>query len=197
MVGCPDFWFGRGENVREAAAALDAFWRRLRNLFLRGELVTVLYQQPLPAVRLAAAARSHEDPRAPEFLAGDRKFQLALLDRLVYVLILGRLPGASVPEQDDSCSVAFGNHAFELAVFDWVVFDLHRKPLVSGIERGPFGHGPRHQHARVLQPQVVVQVTGKVLLNAELQPPAFGLPPYRRLWLRRCAEVPFTPILPE
>ena len=56
-----------------------------------------------------------------------------------------------------------------VAVLDRVILDVHREPLVVGSSDGPFGHGPREQHAVVLEPEVVVQVAGEVLLHAEEQ----------------------------
>jgi len=45
--------------------------------------------------------------------------------------------------------------------------DLHRQALRLRIERRPFRHGPRQQHAVVLEAEVVVQVAGEMLLDAE------------------------------
>src|SRR4051812_45921912 len=48
-----------------------------------------------------------------------------------------------------------------------MIFGLHRQPSGLRIERWPLGHGPRQQHAVVLEAEVVVQVAGKVFLHTE------------------------------
>jgi hypothetical protein len=70
--------------------------------------------------------------------------------------------GAVIPEDDRSAAVsAFGDHAFELVVFDGMVFGLHREAFVRWIERRTFGNCPRKHHAVVLQAKVVVQPAGR------------------------------------
>ena len=56
---------------------------------------------------------------------------------------------------------------FELAVVERVILDVHRQALGLRIERRPLRHRPRQQHAVVLEPEVVVQVAGEMLLHAE------------------------------
>ena len=63
----------------------------------------------------------------------------------------------------------FGDDAFEAAVLERMVLDLHREPLVRRIEARPLGHRPALQHAVELQPEVVVQMAGGVLLDDERQ----------------------------
>ena len=48
-----------------------------------------------------------------------------------------------------------------------MILDLHRKPLVVGVERGTFGHSPGLEDPIELQPQVVVQVRRRMLLDDE------------------------------
>src|SRR2546429_379706 len=76
-------------------------------------------------------------------------------------------PGAAIPEHDEAGAVAFGNHAFELAVREWMILDVHGEPLRLRIERGTLGDRPRQQHAVVLEPEVVVQMARQMLLDAE------------------------------
>src|SRR5204863_167771 len=72
-----------------------------------------------------------------------------------------------IPQHDDAGAVAFGDDALEAAVLDRVIFDVHRQPLGLRIERGSLRHGPRHQDAVVLETEVVVEMTGEMLLDAE------------------------------
>src|SRR5689334_4852308 len=48
-----------------------------------------------------------------------------------------------------------------------MIFRLHRQPLIRGIERRTFRHRPRQQHAVPLEAEVVMQMRGEMLLNAE------------------------------
>ena len=88
-------------------------------------------------------------------------------ERPIGDIVHERLPRALVPEHDDPRAVALGDDAFERAVLDRVILDVHRQTLVGGIDRGALGHGPREQHAVVFEPEVVVQMTGEMFLDAE------------------------------
>ena len=78
------------------------------------------------------------------------------------------LPRAAVPEHDGAAAVlALGDDAFEAAVLERVVLDLHREALVRRVEARPLGHGPALQDAVELQAEVVVQAAGGVLLDDE------------------------------
>ena len=48
-----------------------------------------------------------------------------------------------------------------------MIFDLHGQPLVGRIERGPLWNGPRLENAFHLEPEVIVQAGGFVLLDNE------------------------------
>ena len=139
-----------------------------------GPLVLVLDQQPRLAVlgRLLAgpprapALGAHEHPRAFQLEAVERHLEIALGQRRVDVVDLGR-PGAAIPQHHHAGAVAIGDHALELAVLDRVILDVHRQPLVGGVDRRALRHRPRQQHAVVLDAEVVVQRGGQVLLDAE------------------------------
>src|SRR5262245_14003311 len=58
-----------------------------------------------------------------------------------------------------------------------MVFDHHREPFGPGIQRGSFRNCPREQHSVMFQSEVVMQMTGKMLLHAEeTRLDALGLP---------------------
>ncbi|MNP00840.1 hypothetical protein D3C76_926370 [compost metagenome] len=65
--------------------------------------------------------------------------------------------------------MAFGDMAFEVGVVQRVVLHVHGQAAHLGVQRRPFGDGPAFQRAIELQAEVVVQVAGIVLLDAELQ----------------------------
>ena len=75
-----------------------------------------------------------------------------------------------VPDHDTAGAVlAFRDLAFEAAVVERVVLDLHGQPPVLGIQARLFRHGPALEHAVVLEPEVVVEPRRIVFLHDELQ----------------------------
>ena len=74
----------------------------------------------------------------------------------------------------------FGNGAFEIAVIERMIFDLHRQPLVVRIERGAARDRPGFEDAVEFQPEIVVQPRRVMLLDHEA-------PPLRRRHLRLAA----------
>ena len=160
------------EDVGEVAAALDAQRRERRDVDGARPLVAMLDQQPASAV---AAFGADERPGAFQLHAVELQLQVALLQRRGHV-VDQRLPGALVPQHHDAGAVAVGDDAFECAVLDGMILDVHRQPLVRRIDGRAFGHGPRQQDAVVLEAQVVVQMAGQVLLDAEKErrPAFFG-----------------------
>src|SRR6187455_43183 len=136
-------------------------------------------QQPASAVAAAVAAiapRPYEDPRSLELVPVERELQIALVERLLDVVDLRR-PRARVPEHDDTRAVSLGNHTLERSVLEWMILDVHRQTLGLWIERRAFWHRPREQHPVVLEAEVVVEMAGQVLLDAEEERGAlrFGL----------------------
>ena len=189
------------QDVAERAVALHAVGRERGDVDGAGPLVLVLDQQPRLAVlgRLLAgpprppALGAHEHPGAFQLEAVERHLEIALGQRRVDVVDLGR-PRAAIPQHHHAGAVALRDHALELAVLDRVILDVHRQPLVGGVDRRALRHRPRQQHAVVLDAEVVVQRGGEVFLHAEeARLAALGLPrPDHRVvagGLRRAAEV--------
>ena len=119
-----------------------------------------------PPPRPAPSAGAHQHPRSFELVAVERELQVALLQRRIDIVDFRR-PGALVPQHHDAGAVAFRDDSFERAVLDRMILDVHRQPLRLRIERRSLRHRPRQQHAVVLEPEVVVQVAGEMLLHAE------------------------------
>ena len=189
------------QDVAERAVALHAVGRERGDVDGAGPLVLVLDQQPRLAVlgRLLAgpprppALGAHEHPGAFQLEAVERHLEIALGQRRVDVVDLRR-PGAAIPQHHHAGAVALRDHALELAVLDRVILDVHRQPLVGGVDGRALRHRPRQQHAVVLDAEVVVQRGGQVLLDAEeARLAALGLPrPDHGVvagGLRRAAEV--------
>ena len=121
--------------------------------------------RPAPGARIASAG-PHQHPRSLQLVSVQRELEIAFLQRGIDVGDFRR-PRAAVPEHHDAGAVALRNDAFELAVVQRMILDVHRQPLRLRVERRPFRHRPRQQHAVVLEPEVVVQVAGQVFLHAE------------------------------
>jgi hypothetical protein len=100
-----------------------------------------------------------------ELLALQGEIQLAFAIGLWRVLAI---PEATIPNHHRAAAVlALRNRALEVAVIQRMVLDLHREPLVVGVERRTFRHSPRLEDPIKLKPQVVVQVRRRVLLDDE------------------------------
>src|SRR5438067_179213 len=103
---------------------------------------------------------AHERPAAVELFAVERELELALLVVARGVLDAARLrrPRPAIPHDDAARAViALGDIAFERAVIDRMILDMHREPLHRWIEARALGHGPRFERAVEFEPEVVVQ----------------------------------------
>ena len=79
-----------------------------------------------------------------------------------------RLPRSLVPQHHGTAAVLpRGNDALEASVLDRMIFDLHGQALVAGDVARPLRDCPALQDAIPAQPKVVVQMRGRMLLNAE------------------------------
>ena len=124
--------------------------------------------------------------------AGDR-----LLDGDGLAGVLGDVPvGAAIPHDHRPAPVLrIGDGALEAPVVERVIFDVHRQALHLGVVRGPLRHGPRRHHAGHLDPEVVVERPGVMLLHHEAQlAPTFR---DRPLGLGGLREVTHTPVAVE
>ena len=158
-----------GRHLGEAASAEDALRTRAHDVQLRRRpraLVLVLDEEP----RLGVVPLDlDERPLAGELLALELELQLPLLQRE------GRLddgsPPPAVPEHDGTRPVlALRDHTLEGPVFDRVVLDAHREPLVARVEGRALRHGPAQQDPVQLQAEVVVEPRRRVLLDAVRRP---------------------------
>lgn len=81
-----------------------------------------------------------------------------------------RLPDTAVPDDHIACTiVAFRDTPLEIGVVQRMVLHMHCQAAHFGVQRWAFGDRPAFQGAVELEAEVVVQVTGVVLLDAELQ----------------------------
>src|SRR6266850_3084076 len=131
-----------------------------------GKIVAMLDQQPVgPLAAIAVVAHAHQHPTAMKLVAMQRKFQIALLEAPLRVV---GFPIAAVPELHGAAAIlVLWNGAFEIAVVQWMIFHLHRQPLVMRIQRGAARDRPGLEDAVELQPEIVVQPAGVMLLDHE------------------------------
>ena len=87
-----------------------------------------LIEQPAAPFAVRRPFRAHEHPRAFQLVAVERELEVPFLERGIDVVDFGR-PRAAVPQHHDARAVAFRNHAFEFAVLDRMIFDVHRETL--------------------------------------------------------------------
>src|SRR3569832_1124856 len=90
------------------------------------------YQQP---VFLLVSARTHayQHPLPGQFLAGQREFELALAQSLLWITV--RHPYAPVPQHHKASTILMrGNVTFESPIIEWMILNVHGQPFVGGIE---------------------------------------------------------------
>ena len=105
-------------------------------------------------------------------------------------------PGAAIPDHHGAAAVlALRDGALELVVFDRMILDVDREPLLARNKARPARHRPAHHHAVEFEPQVVMQPRRVVLLDDVARSPlcAAGL----AARLGGLAEVAFLPIGPR
>src|SRR6185312_2901757 len=79
-----------------------------------------------------------------------------------------RLPAPAIPDHHGAAAIfAFRDGAFEFVVFDGVVLDLDREPLLTWHEAGAARHRPAFHGAADLEPQIVMQPPRGMLLDHE------------------------------
>ncbi len=168
--------------------------RRDRRLLAAARLVVALLEeQPVVLVLLVRPALdTDEHPAAAQLLALQAELELALAIgplRIGGALPVG-IPAAPVPDHDRAAAVlALGDDALEVGVVQRVVLDVDGEMLVVRIEARALRHGPALERAVELEPDVVVQPPGRVLLDDEEVAARAGLDV--RSGLGCLAEVPF------
>src|SRR5262245_51778060 len=162
--------------------------------------VPLLEQEPAPPIGVTplASPDPHERPPAVELSACESELEIALAVALVWVAV--GLPGAALPDHHRAAAVfALRDGSLEVAVLERMILHLHGEALVGGVEAGPLGHRPALQGALELEPEVVVESAGRVLLDHE---GARGRAPPRGRWglarrLRRGLEIALATILAQ
>lgn len=210
-IGVPD-GVGRGrrvlgqhEGVRLPALALgDLLYRAARRhgavlvqhglaVAVLGVAVMVLDQQPIGpfAATQLVVAQPDQDPAAMQLFALEPELEFALVERVGRRRRLLRLPIPAIPQQDGTAAIlTFGDGAFEVAIIQRMILDLHGKALVMRVQRWPSGDCPRLEYTVELEPQIVMQTSCSMLLDDEAETRSRGNDhlPAR---LGRLLEIPF------
>ena len=107
-----------------------------------------------------------ESPTAVQLFTVEPALQVAVA---VTGMRIGEWPPcAAVPDHDGSAAVlAFRDDAFEVGVFDGVVFDVNGKATLAGIEARTSWNGPAFQDAVEFNAEIVMEPRGVVLLDDE------------------------------
>jgi hypothetical protein len=100
------------------------------------KFVTVLDQEPVCAFgAFPIVGHADGDETAMQPLALKGKLEIALRQRLFGGPCSVRLPITAVPQHDSAAAIlTLGNRPFEVTIIERMIFDLDRKPLVTGVE---------------------------------------------------------------
>src|ERR1700722_15417799 len=103
-------------------------------------------------------------PSPFELLAIEPEVQAALA--IILVRIALRIPAAAIPDHDGTAAIlTLRDRAFERIVLDRMVLDMDRQALFAGDQARPAGHRPALHHPIELEPKIIVQPAGGVLLD--------------------------------
>jgi hypothetical protein len=183
----PCDWPGRGPRLPEDALRPPGEDVEARGRPRRG--ILLLHQKPAPPVFSAVLpalfrAKPHHGPASFELLPVKVEFQLS--GPVGGTRVRERSPRPAVPEQNGPGAVlARRNDALECAVFDGMVFRFHREPLLGGLQAGSPGYRPALQDAVEFEPEVVMEVRCRVLLDHEREADARWHRPALGLWRDR------------
>ena len=93
--------------------------------------------------------------------------KLAFAERFQRLLTVN-VVGPAVPNHHCAAAVlAFRNDAFEVLVFDRMIFHFHGEMFFASVPGQPFRQRPRFQHFFHLETEIIVQTAGSVFLNHE------------------------------
>ena len=171
-------------DLGQAAAAQHGFVIVINVVALDDILVMLLDQQPLvPLAPRTPPLHLHQREVALQLLAVEAKLQVALGQHRDsfslgsrHILPLHRnwrkrLPSANIPNHHRARAViAFRDDALKIEIRNRMILHLHCQPLVRRIERRSLRHRPRFQDALHLEPKVIMQPRGIVLLHHEPVP---------------------------
>ena len=105
---------------------------------------------------------------------------------------------AAIPHHHCAAAIlALWDDAFEVFVFDRVIFNFYGKMFFTSLPRKPFWQRPRLQHPFHLQAEIVVQTAGVMFLNHKARRAFDFLRQRFACWLSSLLEVAFPFVLLE
>jgi hypothetical protein len=127
----------------------------------------MLNQEPVVAFSAQPVVlHAHQHPATPQLLTRCRELELALAQGRIHILCFLGHPEAPIPQHYGAAAIfPLGDRAFEVAVVERMVLHLDRQSLVARIKRGSLGHSPGLEDTVVLEPEVIVQAGGGMLLD--------------------------------
>src|SRR5215471_710742 len=171
-VRMPDATLGGGDLIEGApgAHALGPGVHDAGVMARARRFVPLLDEEPAPPIVIATLTSPdpHEGPSAVELLAVEGELEIAV--PVAFVRIAHGLPGPAVPHHHGATTVlALRNDALEAAVFERMILHLHGEALVGRVEARALGHRPALERAVELEPEIVMEMAGCVLLDHEGQ----------------------------
>ena len=133
-----------------------------------------------------------ERPPAAHLEAEKLDLKLSLGELLEEVPLFHRPIPAAIPHDDRACAVVVrGNHSLEIGILYGVVLHMNREALLLRPDRRALRDRPALQHPIDLEPQIVMGMPGRVLLDHEQ---GTASPPAPAEWLRRPLRVALLPV---
>ncbi len=123
---------------------------------------TAVLPQEQPVLRIAVERGRHERPHPVETLAVQTYGQSSV------TFLLEKLVGSAIPDLDRAGAVlAGGDLAFEVAVLERVILDVHREVSLAAPERDSLRNRPAGECSVAFEPKVVVETPRVVSLDHE------------------------------
>jgi len=131
------------------------------------EFIALLDQEPIvSSFFLAPTAHADQRPAALEVLTMENEFELAF--RIGLTGVAYGLPRSLVPDHHRACTIlSGGNRAFERAVIEGMILHMNGEAPIGGVKTRTSCDGPALEHTIELQPEIVMEPTGGVLLHDE------------------------------
>jgi hypothetical protein len=155
---------GRIADLLDGETREDRLGVALDELRAGGRAIRLLEQEPI----LLLLGHPGERPPAAELEAEQLKLQLSFGKLLERVALLGWSIPAAIPDDYAAGAIVAGrNDSLKIGVFDGVVLHMNRKALLLRPNGRALGHGPALEDPIHLKAQVVVEISGRVLVDDE------------------------------
>src|SRR3954468_6402377 len=121
------------------------------------------------------------------------KLEVATLELFFGRRVSEKLVTPAVPQKHASRAIIpCRDGAFEVAILDRMILNMHGEALLFGVQSRAFGNGPGLQNSAHFQAQIVMEPSGAMSLNAKAVSLFLELG-WRRLW--RLGKAPFAGVI--